>query len=344
MNKGTEKILLGHGSGGQMMAKLIEEEFLSSYIDSSLYCGDDSTVLTNVELNNNEKITMSTDSYVVSPLFFPGGDIGRLAVCGTVNDIATSGARPVALSIGLIIEEGFAVSDLRKICKSISEAANEAGVSIVTGDTKVVEAGMCEGIYINTSGIGVVNKNRILSGRNILPGDAVLISGTVGDHGITIMSQREGLNFSTDLSSDAAPLNKLVVDVLNAAPNTRCFRDPTRGGIASSLNEFVSQSNVDIIINEVEVPINKSVKSACDLLGYDVFQVANEGKLICIVPGDEVDDALSAMRANKYGKESALIGYVEEIAGENPKVYVQTAYKTKRILDMLVGEQLPRIC
>lgn len=339
-----DKILMSHGSGGSMMSDLIEAEFVNAYIDKDLYLGDDATVLDKIKLNDGEKIAMSTDSYVVHPLTFPGADIGRLAVCGTVNDISTSGAKPIALSIGFILEEGLEISVLKEICSSIAKSATEAGVKIVTGDTKVVEHGKCDGIYINTSGIGIVPNGINLSGQNIKPGDVVLISGTIGDHGITIMSCREGLNFSTNLKSDAAPLNSLVADVLKAAPDTRCFRDPTRGGVASALNEFAAQSNVDITINEVEVSLRREVKSACEMLGYDVFQVANEGKMIAIVPPDQADAALSAMRANKYGKESAIIGYVDEVSSSAPKVYVQTEFKTRRILDKLVGEQLPRIC
>lgn len=339
-----DKILMSHGSGGSMMSDLIEKEFITSYVDKSLYLGDDATICAELKLAEGEKISMSTDSYVVHPLSFPGGDIGRLAVCGTVNDISTSGAKPVALSIAFILEEGLEISILKDICQSIAKSADEAGVKIVTGDTKVVEHGKCDGIYINTSGIGIVPAGLNLSGRNIKAGDVVLISGSVGDHGITIMSCRKGLNFSTSLQSDAAPLNSLVADVLKAAPDTRCFRDPTRGGVASALNEFATQSNVDITINEVEVPVRREVKSACEMLGYDVFQVANEGKMVAIVPPEQADAALSAMRANKYGKESAIIGHVDEVASSSPKVYVQTEFKTRRILDKLVGEQLPRIC
>lgn len=344
MSKSFETITMAHGSGGIAMSELIQNEFLSSYVDKDLYLGDDATVLQNLEISSDQRIVMSTDSYVVSPLFFPGADIGRLAVCGTVNDVSTSGAKPVALSIGFILEEGLPISDLQKICKSIAQTAKEANVKIVTGDTKVVEHGMCDGIYINTTGVGIVDKNQQLSGRNISSGDVVLISGSIGDHGITIMSNRKGLNFSTNLQSDAAPLNSLVQDVLKAAPHVKCFRDPTRGGVASTLNEFANSSNVDITINEVEVPIKKSVKSACEMLGLDSFQVANEGKMLMCVPPNEADAALSVMRANKYGKEAAIIGYAEKMSTSSPKVYVQTEFKTKRILDMLVGEQLPRIC
>lgn len=344
MSKTEDIITMAHGSGGIAMKELIGDLFLSSYVNKDLYLGDDATVLSNLELNDDERIVMSTDSYVINPLFFPGGDIGRLAVCGTVNDVSTSGAKPVAISISFIIEEGFAIADLKKICESIAKTSVEADVPIVTGDTKVVDKGKCDGLFINTTGVGIVSAEKSLSGKNIKDGDVVVVSGSIGDHGISIMSTRKGLNFDADINSDSAPLNKLVQDTLKAAPDIRCFRDPTRGGVASTLNEFAEQSNVDITINEVEVPVKKAVKSACEILGYDVFHVANEGKMIAIVSPDQADDALSAMRASKYGKEAAIIGYVDKCAGDSPKVYIQTEFKTKRILDMLVGEQLPRIC
>lgn len=344
MNVNNKIITMAHGSGGIMMKELIDSLFIESYVDKSLYLGDDATILNNIELKEGQHISMTTDSYVVNPLIFPGGDIGKLSICGTVNDLSTSGAHPVAISIAFILEEGFEINKLKEICSSINQAAKEANVKIVTGDTKVVDRGKCDQIFINTSGIGIVDKGISLSGKNICPGDCVLISGSVGDHGITILSVRDSLSFSTDLTSDAAPLNSLISDVLKVAPDTRCFRDPTRGGIASTLNEFAVQSNVDITINEVEVPIKKSVKSACELLGLDPFQVANEGKIICVVPPDKADAVLSVMRENKYGKEAALIGHCDKVEGSSPKVYVQTQYKTRRILDMLSGQQLPRIC
>lgn len=340
-----DKILLGHGSGGTMMKDLIDNVFFDIYGNAALLQGDDAAILSSVKLNAGEKLAFSTDSFVVRPHFFPGGDIGKLAICGTVNDISTSGAVPKVLSIGFILEEGFPVDKLQIICKSIAKTAKEANVSIVTGDTKVVENGLADGIYINTSGVGVVSSKYDLSGKNCKPDDVVLVSGSMGDHGISIVSSREGLEFSTTLESDVAPLNNLIQDVLQVAPNTKCFRDPTRGGLASTLNEFANQSNVDITINEVEVPFKKQVVSACELLGYDPLQVANEGKIVCVVPPEQADDALSAMRASKYGKEAAIIGYISQCQITNqPKVYVQTKYKTKRILDMLVGQQLPRIC
>ena len=326
------------------MKRIIDEVFLDAYGSVDFDRGDDAAVLPGT--GTGEQLAFSSDSFVVFPHFFPGGDIGRLAVCGTVNDVATSGAVPKYLSCAMILEEGFPMDDLKRICASMAEAASEAGVQIVTGDTKVVNRGHGDGIYINTSGVGVVPTGIDLSGSHCKPGDKVLLSGTLGDHGITIMSCREGLNFKADIQSDAAPLNHLIASVLEAAPNTRCFRDPTRGGIASTLNELAAQSHADIAIEEDAVPVKDAVRGACEMLGYDVFQVANEGKMVCVVPSDEADAALSAMRSNKYGTDAQIIGEVGEPknADAGYKVYLRTAFGSTRILDMLVGEQLPRIC
>ena len=335
--------MLGHGSGGSMMKRIIDEVFFDAYATDELLRGDDAAVLTLPA--DASRIAYSTDSFVVTPHFFPGGDIGRLAVCGTVNDVSTSGARPLYLSCGFVLEEGYPMDDVRRICASMAEAAREAGVAIVTGDTKVVNRGHGDGVFINTSGIGVLPEGVALSGRNIQPGDAVLVSGTMGDHGIAIMSCREGLGFAVDMQSDAAPLNHLIADVLAAAPDVRCFRDPTRGGLASTLNELAEQSQVEITIDEDAVPVRDAVRGACDMLGYDVLQVANEGKMVCVVAADQAEAALAAMRANRYGADAARIGTVSAVReGRSPKVYVRTAIGSTRILDMLVGEQLPRIC
>ena len=342
-----ERVMLGHGSGGTMMKRIIDDVFFASYAGDELLQGDDAAALSlsATDLKPGARLAFSTDSFVVTPHFFPGGDIGRLAVCGTVNDVATSGAVPKYLSCGFILEEGFPMDDLRRICASMAEAAREANVAIVTGDTKVVNKGHGDGVFINTSGVGVIAPGVNLSGANCRPGDVVLVSGTLGDHGITIMSCRESLSFTADIQSDAAPLNHLIADVLAAAPNVRCFRDPTRGGLASTLNELAAQSSVDISIDEEAVPVRDAVRGACDMLGYDVFQVANEGKMVCIVPADQAEAALAAMRANVYGAEAALIGDVSEMRPDRgPKVYVRNAFGGRRILDMLVGEQLPRIC
>lgn len=339
-----DKVLLGHGSGGTMMKRIIDEVFFEAYAGDELRRGDDAAVLP-VRIKEGERLAFSTDSFVVDPHFFPGGDIGRLAVCGTVNDVATSGARPLHLSCGFILEEGYPIEGLKRICRSMAEAAREAGVAIVTGDTKVVNRGHGDGVFINTSGVGVIAEGVDLGGAKCQPGDKVLVTGTLGDHGITIMSCRESLSFSTDVKSDAAPLNHLIAEVLAAAPNVRCFRDPTRGGLASTLNELAGQSQVDFEIDEESVPVRDAVRGACDMLGYDPLQVANEGKMVCVVPAEQADAALEAMRANRYGVDAAVIGGVfpaREHRG--PKVYIRNAFGGRRILDMLVGEQLPRIC
>ncbi len=336
-------VMLGHGSGGTMMKRIIDDVFFAAYAGEELLRGDDAAVLPAAA--SDERLVFSTDSYVVTPQFFPGGDIGRLAVCGTVNDVATSGAVPKYLSCGFMLEEGFPINDLKRICASMADCAREAGVALVTGDTKVVNRGHGDGVFINTSGIGVLAPEFDLGGAQCRPGDAVLVTGTLGDHGITIMSCRESLSFSADLESDSAPLNHLVASVLEAAPHVRCFRDPTRGGLASTLNELASQSQVDIAIEEEAIPVKPAVLGACEMLGYDVLQVANEGKMVCVVPADEADAALAAMRANCYGSDAAIIGQVYDAQPERgPKVFLNTAFGGTRILDMLVGEQLPRIC
>ncbi len=333
-----DRILLAHGSGGSLMRRLIDEVFVAGFAGAGTPALDDAASLD----VPTSRIAMSTDTYVVSPLFFPGGDIGRLAVCGTVNDVATSGARPLFLSVGFILEEGLPIDDLRRVLVSMREAAVEAGVVIVTGDTKVVEHGHGDGIYINTAGVGSLAEGVALSGSNCRPGDVVILSGTLGDHGITVVSVREGLEFSTDLRTDAAPLNHLVAAVLEAAPDVRCFRDPTRGGLSSALNEIATASGVSITVDEPSVPVREQVRGACEMLGYDVFQVANEGKMIAVVPAGQAEAALAAMRTSPYGEESAVIGKVAEAPAG--KVYVRTSFGATRIMDMLVGEQLPRIC
>ena len=337
-----EKVMLGHGSGGSMMKRIIDEVFFEAYAGDELRAGNDAAVL---DVPEGSRLAFSTDSFVVTPHFFPGGDIGRLAVCGTVNDVATSGATPLYLSCGFILEEGYPIADLKRICASMAEVAKEAGVRIVTGDTKVVNRGHGDGVYINTSGVGVLREGVNLGGQFCKPGDKVLVSGTLGDHGITIMSQRENLSFFADIQSDAAPLNHLIANVLEAAPDARCFRDPTRGGLASTLNELADQAGVDVTVDEEAVPVKDAVRGACEMLGYDVMQVANEGKMVCIVPADQADAALAAMRASKYGEDAAIIGDVAESRPDRGhKVFLRTAFGSTRVLDMLVGEQLPRIC
>lgn len=338
-----ETVLLGHGSGGTMMKRIIDEVFYEAYGSSELLEGNDAASLDAPEAGQH--IAYSTDSFVVTPHFFPGGDIGKLAVCGTVNDVATSGATPKYLSCGFILEEGFPVADLKRICKSMAAAAQEAGVHIVTGDTKVVNRGHGDGVFINTSGIGFIPAGVELSGAFCKPGDKILVSGTVGDHGITVMACREELSFNADIQSDAAPLNHLIAEVLAAAPDTRCFRDPTRGGLASTLNELAGQSDVDFIVEEDAVPVKDAVRGACEMLGYDVYQVANEGKMVCVVPAEQADAALKAMQNNVYGVDAAIIGeVVEKPEDRSSRVSIRTGFGALRIMDMLVGEQLPRIC
>lgn len=333
-----DRILLAHGSGGSMMKELIEEVFIAEFRDEVLLRMDDAATLD----FPGSRLAFSTDTYTVSPLFFPGGDIGRLAICGTVNDVATSGARPMYISVGFVLEEGLPVTDLKRVLVSMHDAAAEAGVRIVTGDTKVVERGHGDGVYINTAGVGVLPDGVDLSGSHCRPGDVVLLSGTLGDHGIAVVSTREGLSFSTDIHTDAAPLAGLVASVLDAAPGVRCFRDPTRGGLASTLNELAEASGVSITVDETAVPVKEQVRGACEMLGYDVYQVANEGKMVAVVPPDQADAALEAMKSARYGAEAAIIGSVAEAPAG--KVYVRTAFGATRVMDMLVGEQLPRIC
>ena len=338
-----ETVLLGHGSGGTMMKRIIDEVVFEAYAGDELLKGDDAASLPAPA--PGERIAYSTDSFVVTPHFFPGGDIGKLAVCGTVNDVATSGARPRYLSCGFILEEGFPVADLKKICSSMAEMAREAGVRIVTGDTKVVNRGHGDGVFINTSGIGFIPEGVELSGTLCRPGDKILVTGTLGDHGITIMACREELSFNADVKTDAAPLNHLIADVLDSAPDTRCFRDPTRGGLASTLNELASQSNVDFVVEEDAIPVKDAVRGACEMLGYDVYQVANEGKMVCVVPADQAQAALEAMKRSPYGADAAIIGeVVEKPEDRAPRVSLRTGFGALRIMDMLVGEQLPRVC
>jgi len=335
--KDDETVLLSHGSGGTMMKRIIDEVFFEAYAGETLRRADDAAYL-DVPTG---RVAFSTDTFVVTPHFFPGGDIGKLAICGTVNDVATSGAQVKYLSCGFVLEEGYPLADLKRICRTMAETAREAGVEIVTGDTKVVNRGHGDGVYINTSGVGVLPQGLDLSGVHVQPGDRILISGSIGDHGIAIISTREDLSFQTTVQSDAAPLNHLIARVIEAAPDVRCFRDPTRGGLSSTLNELAEASGTDFRVEEADVVVHPQVQGACDMLGYDVFQVANEGKMVCIVPADQADAALAAMRADRYGSEAAIIGEVIEGTG---KVFLHTAFGSTRVLDMLVGEQLPRIC
>ena len=332
-----DKILLAHGSGGKLAHDLITRNFVSALDNPLLSQMDDAAVFT-----LKGKLAFTTDSYVVSPIFFPGGNIGKLAVCGTVNDLSTSGAKPIYLSLAFIIEEGFAISDLRKIIESIKKTADETSVNIVTGDTKVVNRGCADKIFINTAGIGIVPEGVNLSGSNAKPGDKVILSGPIGDHGIAILSQREGLSFGTKLESDCAPLGDMVVEMLRASRNLHALRDPTRGGLATTLNELAKQSRVSIRIEESKIPVREEVASACEMLGLDPLYVANEGKMIAIVATEDAEKILKAMQQNRYGKNAAIIG---EVTADHPgRVVMKTMLGASRIVDMLVGEPLPRIC
>ncbi|MCU0596516.1 MAG: hydrogenase expression/formation protein HypE [Desulfobacterota bacterium] len=333
-----EKILLAHGSGGKLSHDLVSEILVPRFSNPFLEPLDDSARITNQE----GPLAFTTDSYVINPLFFPGGDIGRLAVCGTVNDLSMIGAVPSHLSLALIIEEGFSFDRLKRIMSSVREAAEEASVRIVTGDTKVVEHGAADQIFINTAGIGWIPRGVLLSGRNAKPGDRVILSGFLGDHEIAVLSQREGFGFEGDLKSDCAPLNGLVAKMLEVCPSIRCLRDPTRGGLATTLNEIASASGVGIVLEEARIPVRESVRGTCELLGLDPLYLANEGKLIAICPPQDAEKVLETMRAHPLAKDGEIIGQVTE---ENPRrVTLRTLIGGRRILDMLTGAQYPRIC
>ncbi len=332
-----ETILLAHGSGSRLSHELIEKSFLPPLTNPLLARLDDSAVF---ELSG--QLAFTTDSYVVSPIFFPGGDIGKLAVCGTINDLAVSGAVPLYLSLSFIIEEGLSLGELKKVVSSVKAAAEESGVKIVTGDTKVVNRGSADKLFINTSGIGTIPEGIAISGVNAKAGDKVILSGNIGDHGIAVMSQREGLKFSVPVQSDCAPLNKLVSQMLEASSQIHCMRDPTRGGLATTLNELARQSKVGIRIEEDKIPILDGVRAACELLGFDPLYVANEGKLVAIVAPDGTEKILAKMKRNQYGHDASIIG---EVTDEHKgKVIMKTRLGASRIVDMLSGELLPRIC
>lgn len=333
-------IRMAHGAGGKMMNDLIREVFATPLDNAYLRQMADSAVMPAGE--RNPRFAMSTDSFTVRPLIFPGGDIGSLAVHGTVNDVAMSGARPLWLTAGFILEEGLPMDTLEQIVRSMARAAEEAGVQVVAGDTKVVERGHGDGIYINTAGVGAVPEGRNIGPDQARPGDVVLISGTLGDHGIAVLSKREGLTFETDLVSDSAALNGLIEALLTAAPTVHCLRDPTRGGLAAALNELAGSSDVGIEIDESAVPIRSPVAAACEMMGFDPLTVANEGKVVVFVPPEEADAALEALRTHPLGVDAARIGLV---TGDHPgMVLARTGIGGRRVLDMPLGELLPRIC
>ncbi len=327
----SDKILLDHGSGGRASHKLVSELILGYFTNPILNEINDSATFH----TNGGRLAFSTDSYTVDPIFFPGGDIGDLAIHGTVNDIAMSGATPLYLSVGFIIEEGFPIADLERILKSMNRAATEAGIHVVTGDTKVVPKKAADKIFINTSGIGTIPDGVDISGKNAKPGDKIIVSGTIADHGITILTQREGLKFNS-------PLNKMVAEIMAVSSQIHVLRDPTRGGLGTTLNEIAGQSSVGMMLDEDRIPISEEVLGACEILGLDPMYLANEGKLIAIVAPDDVDRLLETIRATKYGGDASIIG---EVTAENPgKVFMRTSIGGTRIVDMLTGEQLPRIC
>ncbi len=339
----NDQILLGHGSGGRMTHDLVKKVFLPYLQNSFLSEGNDFARFDLPSKANLEgKLIITTDSHIVHPLFFPGGDIGRLAICGTVNDICMSGAMPLYLTAGFIIEEGFPVELLEKVLSSMKIAADESGVLVVAGDTKVVEKGKADKLFINTAGIGWQPNGLVIGGQCARPGDIVIISGTIGDHGIAVLNARQDLAIQTNVISDIAPLNNMVGNLLKAAPNTRVLRDPTRGGLATSLNEIALQSNCSIIIEEDLIPISTPVKSTCDMLGFDPLYIANEGKLIAIVAEEEADMAVDSIRQSSYGKMATRIGQIQ--TDPKGKVLLKTRIGGTRILDMLSGEMLPRIC
>lgn len=337
------KIVLGHGGGGKLGNELVENLFLPVFSNESLDSLGDSAQLDVAELlADGGRLAYSTDSFVVQPLFFRGGNIGHLAVCGTVNDVAMSGAKPLFLSAGFIIEEGLEVESLGKIVNSMGEMAKRANIKIVTGDTKVVNKGKGDGLFINTSGIGIIPNGVNISPNLAAEGDVVILSGEIGLHGIAIMSEREGLDFDAPIESDCTNLNYLVEDILSVTKEIHVLRDPTRGGIASALNEIAKSADVGIRIYDEKIPVPNIVRGACEMLGLDPYYVANEGKLLAILPKEKADEVLEKMRQNEFGQKAVVIG---EVVSEHPKMVVaKTTFGSTRVVDMQLGEQLPRIC
>ncbi|MBI4757253.1 MAG: hydrogenase expression/formation protein HypE [Betaproteobacteria bacterium] len=331
---------MGHGAGGRAMAQLIEELFLRAFDNPYLRAGNDGAVLP--APGPGERLVMACDAHVVSPLFFPGGDIGCLSVHGTVNDVAVMGARPLWLAAGFVLDDGFPLAQLKRIVDSMAAAAREAGVPVVSGDTKVVERGHGDGVFITTTGVGALPEGRNISGDRARQGDAVLLSGTVGDHGTAILSQRESLAFDTAIVSDTAALQGLIAAMLEAVPDIRVLRDPTRGGLATTLNEIAAQSGVGMMLEEAAIPVQPQVAAACEFLGLDPLYVANEGKLVAVCAAPDADRLVAVMRAHPLGANAARIGTV--IADDHHFVQLRTGFGGARMLDWLSGEQLPRIC
>ena len=340
----NERIVLGHGSGGKMSQDLISRLFLPAFDNPILRAGNDAGVFQNA---SGLRIAMCTDSHVVLPLFFPGGDIGKLAICGTVNDLAMMGATPAWLTAGFILEEGLEISILERVIQSMRSVAEEARIQIAAGDTKVVQKGKADGLYINTSGVGILESGIFIGGEQAKPGDLVIVSGDIGDHGIAVLSARGDLGFQANVESDIAPLNQLVSEMIaagtdEAGSHIHVLRDPTRGGLATTLNEIARQSSVAILINENQIPVKPEVTAACELLGFDPLYIANEGKLIVIVDRTYADRVLHEMKRNKYGKNAAIIGQVQQ--APQGRVLMRTTIGSTRIVDVLTGEMLPRIC
>ena len=333
-----ERITMSHGSGGKATHTLIEAIFLQAFRNPLLETLEDAAQLR----AGDTRLALTTDSYVVRPLFFPGGDIGDLAVNGTVNDLSVAGATPRYLSAGFILEEGFPVADLTRITESMAAAAQAAGVQVVTGDTKVVERGKADGCYINTAGVGVIERDVTLGVATVAPGDAIIVSGPIGDHGVTIMLARGELDIEADVVSDTAPLNGLVAGLLDAVPGTRAMRDATRGGVATILNEIAKAADAGVTVSEDDIPVRPEVRGASELLGIDPMYVACEGRLVAVVPGDDADRAVSALRGHPLGEQAAVIGHV---TSDQPGIVrLKTAFGGTRIVDLLVGDPLPRIC
>lgn len=331
-------IVLAHGSGGKLSQRLVQQVVMPAFRNEFLSPLHDGAILS----LNGTRVAFSTDSFVVSPLFFPGGDIGKLAVNGTVNDLAMCGAQPQHLSVGFIIEEGLPMADFQRVVRSMSEAALAAGVTLVTGDTKVVDRGKADGIFINTSGVGIIPEGVNIHPTRARPGDKIIVSGLIAIHGIAIMSVREGLEFETEIASDCAPLNGLVAAMATVCPDIHVLRDPTRGGVTSALTEIAQSANVGMLLDEASIPIDEAVKGACEILGLDPLYVANEGKLLAIVGAADAPAVLAAMRAHPLGSDAAIIG--EVTADPTGIVLMKTRIGGTRVVDMLTGEQLPRIC
>ena len=338
LNKRNAKVDMSHGSGGRAMAQLIDELFLKHLDNPLLRQGNDQAAF-DVPAG---RMVMSVDGHVISPLFFPGGDIGSLAVHGTINDVAMSGAQPLYLSAGFILEEGFPLDELDRIVASMARAASAANVPVVTGDTKVVERGKGDGVFITTTGIGVVPEGVTISGDRAAPGDAILINGSMGDHGVTIMSSRENLEFETSIESDSAALHDMVAAMVATGADIHCLRDPTRGGLATTLNELAQQSGNGMLLDEDRIPVKPAVDAACELLGLDPLYVANEGKLVCVCAAEDADRLLDVMRQHPKGAEAARIG--EVVDDPHGLVPMETSVGGRRVLDWMTGEQLPRIC